>query len=249
MLTTSQMDPGHPPPVKYGPFSPSGLEVAPKDDLDDQARYLYPYVEEKQACNDQSSVPSVIQAENSIPPENTAQNPKYNRRFRIGLVGAVIAVVVLASVLGGVLGSRASRMSATSGETSLSSILPSPSSLAPTQSSAIPPSSTQSSASGKATSIATFTSIRTTSPLSVTSWRKSNGVEIYLYYQGPDNQLRSSLYDSGRGSTTVNNSFWEAPVLVNSDISAFSPLASSAIISGTMWEVRGPHPPTLKAND
>lgn len=58
-------------------------------------------------------------------------------------------------------------------------------------------------------STVTLTQIRQGSDLAVTGWRTDNGIQIFIYYQDVNGTLRYSEYDSGRGSFTTNNSYWE----------------------------------------
>jgi hypothetical protein len=50
--------------------------------------------------------------------------------------------------------------------------------------------------------------IRQGSRLSVIAWRKSQGMQIFLYYEGKEGRLRWSTYDDTQGSFTYNASYW-----------------------------------------
>lgn len=156
--------------------------------------------------------------------QNTSEPSRRRRRWFI--IGGIILVLVVAAaaVIGGVVGSRHS--STIQGNQSTSST-----------------NSTDSASNS--TSIVSLKSIQQGSSMAVTGWRKSNGVEIYLYYQSPENAIRVSEYDSGRGSFTTNNSYWEdsqAVVLaVASALTANTSLGAGMLLWGTKYEVSIPY--------
>lgn len=97
------------------------------------------------------------------------------------IVGAIIAVVVIvAAVVGGVLGSRAAKSS----------------------------SSADSTTSGSnSTNAADLENIRSLSRLAVTGWRDGGVARIRIFYQGPDQKLRTSWYAN-------NESSWSDPIVL-----------------------------------
>lgn len=145
----------------------------------------------------------------AMPPETP---PRHRRKRLWFLLSAVGAIVIIASVVGGVVGSRAMQGK----------------------------SDTRDDGSGPSPSNATtpLKSIRQGSELSVTGWRKRNGVEIYLSYQGPDDKLRFSRYDSGRGTFTVNNSYWEGPTDLGSSVGPRARIADAMILWDQDFAVR-----------
>lgn len=118
---------------------------------------------------------------------------KHNTRKKLLLAAAVgLVVLIAAAVVGGVLGSRKANGSTSSsedeGQTS--------------------PTSTSSAATPTETSIATLSSIKKNSNLAVAAWRKSSGLQIFLYYQNQNGSLRWSTYDDTQSSFTYNGSYW-----------------------------------------
>lgn len=128
----------------------------------------------------------------AVPPP--VQGPR--RRLRWWIIGGVVLVVVIVgAVVGGVVGSRASRGG--------SSNTPSPS----------------------ATSTPTSTplkSIRPNSHLAVTGYRGNGDFKVQLFYQGPDNVLRQSSYNSARDS-------WSDPL----ELDSLAPMAKTPIAAST----------------
>lgn len=150
-------------------------------------------------------IPSI--AKRSSPHTHTL--PKRKRLWIF--LGVLAAVIVVGAVVGGVVGSKATQRHQGASDTE---DWPKP------------------SANNTTTPLK---SIARGSDLAVTGWRKRNGVEIYLSYQGPDDKLRFSKYDSGRGTFTVNNSYWEAPTYLTNLTSSAGP--SSRIASATvLWQ-------------
>lgn len=80
---------------------------------------------------------------------------------------------------------------------------------------------------------ATSQTIRQGSPLAVTGWRKSNGVEIFLFYQDVNSNVRRSRYEGVPTSSTLGNTSWHAPEKYNSFATSRSRLAGSIIQYGT----------------
>lgn len=127
----------------------------------------------------------------AVESENVNETKSRRRRRKRciwGGAGAVLCIIIVA-ILAGVLGARATRKRSHSDSMGTNS---------PTTSNSTSSSST-----------ATLTQIRQGSDLAVTGWRTENGIQIFLYYQDVNGTLRSSKYDSGRGSFTTNNSYWE----------------------------------------
>lgn len=155
-------------------------------------------------------------------PEPTAQW----RRRKILLVAAVIglAMLIIAAVVGGVLGSRKAHGSNSS-------------SADETQTS---PTSTSSAINPTETSNVSLTSLKSRSKLSVAAWRKSQGLQIFLYYQSQNGTLRWSTYDD-TGSFTYNGSYWGASTEVVMDsldpAANDTSMAAGILLFGTMYGV------------
>lgn len=110
---------------------------------------------------------------------------RHKRRYIWGGAGAILCIILVA-VLAGVFGTRATRHRSQS--SSMGTISP--------------------NITSNSTTV-TLSQIKQGSDLAVTGWRTDNGIQIFLYYQDVNGTLRSSEYDSGRGSFTTNNSYWE----------------------------------------
>lgn len=151
---------------------------------------------------------------------------KWRSRKRL-LLAAVFGLVVLitAAVVGGVLGSRQAQGSNSSNADE-------------NQSS---PSTTSSGTSPTTTSTVTLNSLKQKSNLSVAAWRKSQGLQIFLYYQSQNGSLRWSTYDDTQSSFTYNGSYWgdSTEVVMDSTDSAANDtsLAAEILLWDTTYEV------------
>ncbi|KAG7064552.1 hypothetical protein JMJ76_0012315 [Colletotrichum scovillei] len=139
------------------------------------------------------------------PPD--AKPKRSRRRLWLTAGGVTLLIVILSAVLGGVFGSRAAKTSSADQTGASASPSPSP--------------------------IATSQTIRQGSSLSVTGWRKSSGVEIFLFYQDVNNYVRCSKYEEVPTSSTLGNTSWHAPVRYNSFATSKSRLAGTIIQFGT----------------
>lgn len=155
--------------------------------------------------------------------EPTAQQRSRKRL----LVAAVIGLVMLitAAVVGGVLGSRKAHDSNSSGA----------------DESQTPPTSTSSAPNPTETNTVSLSSLKSRSKLSVTAWRKGQGLQVFLYYQSQNGSLRWSTYDDTQSSFTYNGSYWgdSKEVALDSPDSAANDtsLAAGILVFGTMYAV------------
>lgn len=158
----------------------------------------------------------------------TCAEPGTRRRRRQWILLAAIVglvIVMTAAVVGGVLGSRkadgSSSSSADKGQTL--------------------PTSTSSSTSPTETSTVTLSSLKRRSNLSVAAWRKSQGLQIFLFYQGLNGSIRWSTYDDTQSSFTYNGSYWgdSKEVAMDSLDSAADDtnLAAGILLWSTTYEV------------
>lgn len=145
----------------------------------------------------------------------TASTWHRRRSLIIGCIGLVVLIV--AGVLAGVLVTR-SRDTRTDTATAASN--------------SDSTSSTQPNSTTNSTSSVTLTQIRQDSDLAVVGWRTSSGIQIFLYYQDGNGALRYSEYDSGRGSFTTNNSYWETSQTLMS-VAANTSFAAGMVIWDT----------------
>lgn len=127
--------------------------------------------------------------------ENTDKTRISSHRKKWLIWGGVAAVlcVILVAVLVGVFVAKASdkqSKTAAMGTTS-------------------PTTANSTSSNSSTSSIVALNQIRQGSDMTVAGWRTDDGIQIFLYYQDINGTLRYSEYDSGRGSFTTNNSYWE----------------------------------------
>ena len=135
------------------------------------------------------------------------------------VVGLLLVGVVVGAAVGGTLASKRSKTTSTSGDSSPAASTPS---ATPSAEPTTPPPK----------------SIRQNSSLAVTAWRKVNGVEIYLFFQGPDNIVYRSTYDSASGPTTGNSSsLWQPPVAATTQAEPTSPLGATTIVHEKQFQV------------
>jgi hypothetical protein len=155
------------------------------------------------------------------------------------IVGGIVAVIViLAAVLGGVLGSRAANSSSGDSSASRTGADGGDGGNADTP-------------SGDATSNTTSTtttrpqSIRQGSGLSVAGWRKPDGsAETYLFFQDPQDGLRYSRCDTSRRSPGNDTTCWASPFSFNSYAKAGTRLGASTILWGDIYQVSLPYSPS-----
>jgi len=131
---------------------------------------------------------------------NAQADRKRRRRIIIGVV-LVIVVVIIAAVLGGVLGSRASRSGADSSSGSAGSSEGQNGS-----------GSGSNSGSSNSTSPSRPKTVRQGTALTIGGWRKPTGdVELWLFYQDPEGGLRYSRCNSTSRLVEGQKSCWGPP--------------------------------------
>ncbi|KAF2998099.1 hypothetical protein E8E14_004578 [Neopestalotiopsis sp. 37M] len=119
-----------------------------------------------------------------VPPNQGAGTTATGRKRKLTwiIVGAIIAVIVIVgAVVGGVLGSRAAKSSSSSG------------------------SGGDSSSTGK--NVTALNNIRPLSRIAATGWRDGGVARIRIFYQGPDQKLRTSWYAN-------NETSWSDPTIL-----------------------------------
>lgn len=158
----------------------------------------------------------------------TCAEPRTKRRSRKWLILAAIVglvIVMTAAVVGGVLGSRKADGSNSSSAHNGQSL----------------PTSTSSSTSPTETSTVSLSSLKRRSNLSVAGWRKSQGLQIFLYYQSQNGSVRWSTYDDTQSSFTYNGSYWgdskEAGMDSTDSAADNTSLAAGIILWDTAFEV------------
>lgn len=154
----------------------------------------------------------------SVPQSTSRFFPRSQRQRIIWLVvGLGLVAIIIGAAVGGTLASRKSGSSSSASSTSSPS--PSPSSVPTTT----PPKS-----------------IKQNSPLAVSAYRKINGIEIYLFFKGPDNAVYRSVYDSASGLPTSNSSLWQSPMAITIRPGATSPICATTIVWDQHFNVSGP---------
>lgn len=133
------------------------------------------------------------------------------------VIWAVLGLVVIIALIGGAVGGTLGRRSTAS-----------------VNSANLPPTPTSSS---PATASTQPRSIKANSPLGVTAWRKVTGAELYLYYQGQDNVIRLSKYDSGRGLPTQNNSYWLEPAAAAAAATPNTAISATTVVYQQIYQV------------
>lgn len=126
--------------------------------------------------------------------------------------------MVAAAVIGGILGSKAAKAS------QVDDALPA-SEASPT----IRPTPTD--ATNKTTK---SQSIRQGSPLTVTGWSQSGGVELFLFHQDDEYQVHRSTYDTTK---TSDNSSWQTPDKFNSSADVSALLGATIIQYDASYQV------------
>ncbi|KAL1850956.1 hypothetical protein Daus18300_012747 [Diaporthe australafricana] len=157
----------------------------------------------------------------------TVPTTKWVSRKRILIAaGAALVLLIIAAVVGGVLGSRKSG----SGETSS----------ADDSDTSNSSTSTPSAPSPTETATTTLSSVKQGSSLAVAAWRKSLGLEVFLYYQSQNGSLRWSTYDDTQSSFTYNGSYWgdSTEIVMDSSNAAANGtnLAAGILLWGTTYE-------------
>lgn len=158
----------------------------------------------------------------------TCAEPAAKRRSRRKLLLAVaigLVILITSAVVGGVLGSRkANGNNSSSPDESQSTSTSTSSAAIPTE-----------------TSTVTLSSLKKGSNLSVAAWRKSRGLQIFLYYQSQNSSVRWSTYDDTQSSFTYNGSYWgdSKEVVMDSTDSAAedTSLAAGILLWDTTYEV------------
>jgi len=152
------------------------------------------------------------------------------------LAGIALVVVIIGAVVGGVVGSRSTRES---GDLAVDEQQETT-----TTTTTTPPKNEEETKGSNKTSTALNPpkTIKPGSPLAVTGWRGPKGIEIFLYYQDPENELRQSRYDGSKGTPSVNHTakLWtaEGEEFDSFSDSETSGLAATIILAGEAFDVR-----------
>ncbi|OHE91281.1 hypothetical protein CORC01_13439 [Colletotrichum orchidophilum] len=206
----------------FQPHEQPGLEVVPHEQLEHsqdwsglQAANPSSLDSGKEAISGHNDAGKTHVVPNQIelggPTFQGAPVPKRRLWFIVG--GIAFALVTAAAVVGGILGSKAAKHS--QGEFSLPTSTPTPTIV---------------------TSPTTrLQSIRQGSPLTITGWSQSGGVEMFLFYQDHDNQIQRSVYDTS-GTSAGGNSSWQSPQKFNSFASADTRLGGTIIQYNTSYK-------------
>lgn len=213
---------------------PAGLEVVTNHENYPYACYLnddamsQKYPQELPGVNWPRDLPKYDEQDESRHWQQQPETPP--RRFTVlpqtgrqRVIWAVVGLVIILAIIGGAIGATVGKKNASSTGSTDASSGTSSTSTAPQ----IP----------AASSPAQLKSIKPNSPLGVTAWRKVAGVELYLYYQGPDNVLCVSQYDSGRGLPTQNNSYWLQPAAAVASAAPNTPIGATTIVFSTDFQV------------
>ncbi|KAB5551416.1 hypothetical protein GE09DRAFT_171737 [Coniochaeta sp. 2T2.1] len=217
-------------PQQWGPrhYEPAGLEVVLSES---GLEYDSPAFQEKIGYGQASAIPQMTgeptKTIHDVPgptPESSGRTrtvcfPRTRRQRLICLVvGIALVAIVVGAAVGGTIASKRAK------ETSTSSF---PATSTTTSTSSPTPSASSSSAPTPPKSI------KKNSSLAVTAYRKVNGVEVHLFFQGPDNVVYQSVYDSSKGPSTANSSsLWQPPVGATTQPAATSPLCATT----TIWD-------------
>ncbi|XXH03918.1 hypothetical protein Hte_010326 [Hypoxylon texense] len=139
------------------------------------------------------------------------------------LIGVLVAVaVIVGAVVGGVLGSKASKDGSKAAQTTGTSSSPSESTSSPSPS------------SGSATPQVNTTAVRPNTRLSVTGRRVAgDGFTSRLFWQGGDNKIRTSRYNSAGGGA------WTAPLVFDGTSGARpgTPIAATVYLAFPQFEL------------
>lgn len=192
-----------------------GLEVVPREQEkfarpDDptwsglQVSYHSYYDSGKEAVSDHNDTDKIhVISRQSEVGELDLEQPKRGKRLWLIIGGIIFVLVVAAAVIGGILGSKAAKASQVDDSLPASEASPT-----------ITPTPTDTS-----NTTTKSQSIRQGSPLTVTGWSQSGGVELFLFYQDDEYQVHRSTYNTAK---TSDNSSWQTPDKFNSsaDVSA-----------------------------
>ena len=187
----------------------------------------------------------VIQGGEKKPGGQLPWRKRHRRLWFLLLAGIALVVVIIGAVVGGVVGSRSGRES--------SSDLAVDEQQETTTTTTPPNNEEETKGSNKtSTTLNPPKTIKPGSPLAVTGWRGPKGIEIFLYYQDPENELRQSRYDGSKGTPSVNHTakLWtaEGEEFDSFSDSETSGLATTIILAGEAFDVRiittCPHQPS-----
>ena len=139
----------------------------------------------------------------------------------------VLVAIIVAAVLGGVLGSKTTRTSERDADSGATLVDPPPS---PSFNPSITPSA---SPTNKPQPVSQG------SALTVTGWRKLDGIDIFLVYQDSQSALRFSRYDNNslQHAIPTNDSFWGPSTNINSTAKAGTRLGVGIILDGDIFQV------------
>ncbi|KXH32347.1 hypothetical protein CSIM01_05769 [Colletotrichum simmondsii] len=150
--------------------------------------------------------------------ELESEQPKRRKRLWLIIGGIIFFLVVAAAVIGGILGSKATKAAQVSDSL--------PTSVASPTSTPTPTDASNTTTKSQ--------SIRQGSPLTVTGWSQSGGVELFLFYQDDDYQVHRSTYDTTK---TSGNSSWQTPDKFNSSADASARLGATIIQYDASYQV------------
>ena len=146
------------------------------------------------------------------------------RRRNFWIILALVIVVVIGAAIGGGVGGTINKSSSNSDRLT-------------------PPNATSPDSGGGPNSNSTATpdpsnGIRTDTGLAAVAWKVSESRYQYrVYYQGDDNALKESAYDSASGSWTVSILVDGALVASNTSIAAASPKSAAATDGNTVCTI------------
>ncbi|KAL2881493.1 hypothetical protein SGCOL_003059 [Colletotrichum sp. CLE4] len=152
----------------------------------------------KEALNDHNDSEKIpVTSEQDGVEELESKQPRRRGRLWLMIGGIVLLLVTAAAIIGGMMGAKAANASKVDDS--------------------LPTSEASPTSTPTPTTIASTTtklqSIRQGSPLAVTGWGQSGGVEVFLFYQYHDYQVHRSTYDTTK---TSGNSSWQTPDKFNS---------------------------------
>ncbi|KAL0939748.1 uncharacterized protein CTRU02_206358 [Colletotrichum truncatum] len=172
-----------------GPYEQPGLEVTPQEQLEHSEEWSRLQVASSPSEYYQNNGKEVVSGYCTndkitvvtdyaeLPQNERAVSPTKRRKPIRYIVGVTLFIlVVIGAALGGLIASRKKTHDNSDEEKPAST-----------------PTSTPSTNTTQKQQ-----SIRQGSPLTVTGWRKHDGVEIYLYYQDYNNEIRGYIYDGTR---------------------------------------------------
>lgn len=136
-------------------------------------------------------------------------------RSRLWLLGGAVLIAIIAGVIGGVVGWKVT-------ENNNGSRASSPSTTSPATSNNTDTGSNGESGSSDSLIAGANNTIRANSALAVTGWRYGSDFAIRLFYQGPDDVIRFSGYDTLFGNWTIARA-------LDVEATSKSPLATTVI--------------------